>query len=221
MFDLCVCLSYLMFAQHDPTDPTKVRTSMRSHQVPSSAAGDRASYRSTAVPFKKLSSSCTEVVLAALGRQGRVFYSRDSHQFVESRPYVQHAANEMTIYCTSGVRLTSRSTTCRYLGTMRLVRKGSLACLNIFLANNLHDLTVMSSCLAAPACDGHLATLFGKLLSLQIQNTTQLIPLFHRHPPDNNNDSNNENNKSQKHKRRASLNALPDRLRYVLISLHC
>lgn len=185
--------------------------------MPSSAAGDRASHCSTAVPFKKLPSSCTEVVLAALGRQGRLFYSRDSHEFVESRPSVQHAANEMTIYCTSGVRLTSRSTTCRYLGTMRLVRKGSLACLNIHLANNLHDLTVMSSCLAAPACDGHPATLFGKLLSLQIQNTTQLSPLFHRHPPYNNNDK----NKKQKHKRRASLNALPDGLRYVLISLHC
>lgn len=82
-----------MFAQHDPIDPTKVRTSMRSLQVPSSAAGDRTSYYSTTVPFKKLPSSCTVVVLAALGRQGRVFYLRDSHQFVESRLSVQHAAN--------------------------------------------------------------------------------------------------------------------------------
>lgn len=191
---------------------------MRSPQVPSSAAGDRASYYSTAVPFKKLPSSWTEVVLAALGRLGRVFCLRDSHQFVESRLSVQHAANEMTIHCTSGVRITSRSTTCRYLVTTRRARKGSLACPNIHLANNLHDLTVMSSYLAAPACDSHPATLFGKLLSLQIQNTTQLSPLFHRHPPDNNN---NDNNKNQKHKRRALLNALSDRLRYALIPLHC
>ncbi|OSS44537.1 hypothetical protein B5807_10793 [Epicoccum nigrum] len=65
----------------------------------------------------------------------------------------------------------------------------------------MHEANVMSSCLEAPACDSHPATLFGKLPSLQIQCTTQLSPLFHRHPADNNNDNNkNQNTEEELHK---------------------
>jgi hypothetical protein len=65
----------------------------------------------------------------------------------------------------------------------------------------MHEANVMSSCLEAPACDSHPATLFGKLPSLQIQCTTQLSPLFHRHPVDNNNDNNkNQNTEEELHK---------------------